>query len=372
MAGHDDDENKQALDGHDESLLEAQSHLWNLTFGFINSMSLKCAIQLGIPDVIHKHGQPITLSQLITSLNLPISKTDWLRRLLRLLVHSGLLAKTIINNNSSNYDNDDDYYLYHLTPTSSILVKEKPNNVSPFVLTMLDSALVSPWHVLSDAFKCNGVEPAFNVAHATGLWETSEELNKDFNEAMASDAKFLMDIVVSNWGDDVFGGLKSIVDVGGGSGAAAFIIAKRFPQIKCTVLDLPRVVASMSKSEMVEFVQGDMFEFIPPAHAVLLKWILHDWNDEDCVKILKRCREAINTSKEEGGRVIILDMVVNEEKEDHKHLETQLFFDMLMMVILEGKERTKQEWQKIFFDAGFSDFKIKPVLGVRSIIEVYP
>ncbi|KAK9170184.1 hypothetical protein Syun_002324 [Stephania yunnanensis] len=271
MAGHDDDENKQALDGDDESLLEAQSHLWNLTFGFINSMSLKCAIQLGIPDVIHKHGQPITLSQLITSLNLPISKTDWLRRLLRLLVHSGLLAKTIINNNSSNYDNDDDYYLYHLTPTSSILVKEKPNNVSPFVLTMLDSALVSPWHVLSDAFKCNGVEPAFNVAHATGLWETSEELNKDFNEAMASDAKFLMDIVVSNWGDDVFGGLKSIVDVGGGSGAAAFIIAKRFPQIKCTVLDLPRVVASMSKSEMVEFVQGDMFEFIPPAHAVLLK-----------------------------------------------------------------------------------------------------
>ncbi|KAK9123020.1 hypothetical protein Sjap_012622 [Stephania japonica] len=294
-----------------ESLLEAQSHLWNLTFGFINSMSLKCAIQLGIPDAIHQHGQPITLSQLIASLHLPIAKTDWLRRLLRLLVHSGLLAKT--NNTNSSAANDqqdgDDDYLYHLTPTSSILVKEKFNNVSPFVLMMLDSALVSPWHVLSDAFKRNEIEP-FKVAHTTGLWDTPEDLNKAFNQAMASDAKFLMDIVVSNWGDDVFRGLKSIVDVGGGIGAAAFIIAKSFPHIKCTVLDLPQVAASTSKSEisMVEFVGGDMFEFIPPADAVLLKWILHDWNNKDCVRILKRCKEAI-PSKEEGGRVIILDMV---------------------------------------------------------------
>jgi trans-resveratrol di-O-methyltransferase len=89
------------------------------------------------------------------------------------------------------------------------------------------------------------------------------------------------------------------------------------------------------------------------------------------VKILKRCREAI-TSNNKKGKVIIIDMVVESQKGDEKSTETQLFFDMLMMVLLPGKERNKKEWAKLFFDAGFSDYKITPVLGLRSLIEVYP
>lgn len=89
------------------------------------------------------------------------------------------------------------------------------------------------------------------------------------------------------------------------------------------------------------------------------------------MKILKQCKEAIKGR--EGGKLIIIDMVVenNKEVEGLNH-ETQLFFDMLMMILLTGKERNEKEWAKLFTDAGFSNYKINPVLGLRSLIEVYP
>ncbi|KAG8068015.1 hypothetical protein GUJ93_ZPchr0005g15101 [Zizania palustris] len=78
-----------------------------------------------------------------------------------------------------------------------------------------------------------------------------------------------------------------------------------------------------------------MFESVPPTNAIFLKWVLHDWSDEEYIKILKNCRKAI-LSKDIGGK------------------------------------RDEQEWKKIFLDAGFSGYKIVSILGFRSIIEVYP
>jgi hypothetical protein len=88
------------------------------------------------------------------------------------------------------------------------------------------------------------------------------------------------------------------------------------------------------------------------------------------VKILKQCKEAIKGP--EGGKLIIIDMVVQNNKEVEGSTETQLFFDMLMMILATGKERNEKEWAKLFTDAGFSNYKINPVLGLRSLIEVYP
>nr|GMC69058.1 trans-resveratrol di-O-methyltransferase-like [Ipomoea batatas] len=84
-----------------------------------------------------------------------------------------------------------------------------------------------------------------------------------------------------------FDGVTSLVDVGGGKGGVASAIAKCYPAMKCTVLDLPHVIGCVnggSSIENVEFVGGDMFESIPTANAVLLKCIMHNWNDEECVK----------------------------------------------------------------------------------------
>jgi hypothetical protein len=100
----------------------------------------------------------------------------------------------------------------------------------------------------------------------------------------------------------------------------------------------------------------------------LFQWVLHDWGDAECVKILKNCKRAIPS---EGGKVIIMDVVVGVGSSDQKHVETQVLFDLFIMTI-NGAERDEKEWKKIIFEAGFSSYKIIPVLGVRSIIEVYP
>ena len=89
------------------------------------------------------------------------------------------------------------------------------------------------------------------------------------------------------------------------------------------------------------------------------------------MKILKKCKEAI-PSKEKGGKLIIIDMVMDINEGDAEAVETQLFWDMLMMISLTGKQRIENEWEKLFVTAGFTQYKIRPVLGFRSFIEVYP
>ena len=69
--------------------------------------------------------------------------------------------------------------------------------------------------------------------------------------------------------------------------------------------------------------------------------ILHDWSDEECVNILKNCKEAIMSEGKEG-KAIIIDVVINQEKDEHDVTTTKLLFDALMMVLLTGKERNKK------------------------------
>ena len=98
-----------------------------------------------------------------------------------------------------------------------------------------------------------------------------------------------------------------------------------------------------------------------------MQTILHDWTDEQCIKILKRCKEAIH-GREDGGKVVIVDIVMNDGA---AMTETQLFWDIQMLCALQGKEREEHEWRRIFLEAGFTDYKISP-LGIRSLIEVFP
>ncbi|KAH7844352.1 hypothetical protein Vadar_027129 [Vaccinium darrowii] len=225
------------------------------------------------------------------------------------------------------------------------------------------------WHHLSEWFQNDDPIP-FQTAHGRTFWDHVGHEPRRFTEAMACDSRLVTSVLVKDC-KGVFDGLNSLVDVGGGTGTLAKAIADAFPKLECTVLDLPHVVADLQGSGNLKFVGGDMFEAIPTADAVLLKWILHDWSDEESVKLLKRCKEAIPSK---GGKVIIIDINVENNKKgnDEKSIETQLFWDMLMMAMVMGRERTEKEWAKIFVDAGFSNYKITPVLGLRSLIEVYP
>ena len=92
-----------------------------------------------------------------------------------------------------------------------------------------------------------------------------------FNDAMVNDARLVMSVVIDKC-KRVFEGLESLVDVGGGIETAANAIADEFPNLKCTVLDLPQVVADLQGTdENLIYLGGNMFEAIPPADGVLLK-----------------------------------------------------------------------------------------------------
>ncbi|KAF7843507.1 putative O-methyltransferase 3 [Senna tora] len=322
-------------------LLDAQIHLWNHVLSFINSMSLKSAIDLNIPDIIHKHAKPMPLPSLISSLQIHPSQSPNIHRLMRILTHSGFFSQSKEG--------------YVLTHASTLLLKDNPFSVSPFLLAMLDPVLIKPWFHVASWFK-NGEDPTtttpFGTAHGgKTLWEYARdeaELNGVFNEAMASDARVVASVVMGKC-KRVFEGLECLVDVGGGTGTVAKAIAKAFPQMECTVFDLPHVVEGQEDSGNLKFVGGDMFQDapLPPADAILLKSILHDWNDEECVKILKKCKESL-ASKGKDGKLILIEIIMKENYEkgdmdDESIMETQLYLDMLMMVMLTGKERNEKD-----------------------------
>ncbi|KAG5517485.1 hypothetical protein RHGRI_038029 [Rhododendron griersonianum] len=309
-------------------LCQAQSHIFKHAYSYANSMCLNSAVQLGIPDVIHNHKQPITLTELVSSLHLPPEKTNSLYRLLRLLVHLGFFATTKFNTNEGDLEG------YVLTPSSRLLVKSEITNFSPLVRAMVDPVMVATWQSLGDWFH-GSEKTAFETAHGVEMWEfcgQNPKFSHTFSEAMASDSTMMNHLVGEC--KAVFQGLNSLVDVGGGTGTIARIISGAFPPIKCTVLDLPHVVANLPESGNLSYVGGDMFESIPSADAVLLKWILHDWSDEDCVKILKRCKEAI-PSKDNGGKIIIMDIVMDRAGDGQDAAEAKLILDVTMMVMVQ-------------------------------------
>ncbi|KAL9325211.1 hypothetical protein ACSQ67_005856 [Phaseolus vulgaris] len=146
-----------------------------------------------------------------------------------------------------------------------------------------------------------------------------------FQEAMAADSGMLK--IALEECKHVFEGLGSLVDVGGGTGTLTRLINELFPHMKCTVFDQPQVVANMTGTENLNFVGGDIFKSIPSADAVLLKWVLHDWNDELSVKILKNCKEAIS-GKGKEGKVIIIDIAIDETSDDRELTELKMDYDL--------------------------------------------
>ncbi|KAK1302466.1 Trans-resveratrol di-O-methyltransferase [Acorus calamus] len=247
-----------------EEELQAQVLIWNHLFQFVNSMSLKSVVDLGIPDVLHRNeGRPVSLSCLASLISIPPNRTDYLRRLMRMLVFKGCFANVSKEGEEENYI---------LTPASRLLVKDKDTGVLPLLFFELDPVMQSPWQSVAKWFHSDH-PTAFAKAHGVDIFEMgrrSESVNRMINEAMACDSRLVSKALVEQH-RDAFVGVKSLVDVGGGTGSLAETIAKAFPSIKCAVLDLPHVVADAPKDVVVELVGGNMFEHVPPTDAVLLK-----------------------------------------------------------------------------------------------------
>uniref|UniRef100_A0ACD5YLC7 Uncharacterized protein n=1 Tax=Avena sativa TaxID=4498 RepID=A0ACD5YLC7_AVESA len=362
-----------------EELLQAHAELCSITFGYLKSMALECAIRFGIPNAIYRRGGAASLPDLLAALPVPESKKPYLPRLMRFLAASGIFVVDAPGTTDEHADGGATA-TYRLTPLSRLLVDDDGTgagaddrcaiDLSPFVLSQTNRYHVTAALHLPEWFESDAAaEMPFKTAHGADPWTVfsrDPKINRVFNAGMAADTRFAMSFVVSNYGD-AFDGVTSLVDVAGGTGTAARAIARAFPRIKCAVLDLPSVIDSVPADGVVEYVAGDMMSSIPKADAVFLKYVLHDWNDEDCVRILTQCRKAI---PKPGGKVIIVDMVVGSPS--NAAYEAQVLFDLLMMVMTAGKERDEREWSKIFMDAGFSHHKTRPVLGSFALIELYP
>ena len=121
----------------------------------------------------------------------------------------------------------------------------------------------------------------------------------------------------------------------------------------------------------IEFINfmSSYYTLLNHIHFLPCQLVLHLWGDEDCINILAQCKKVI-PSREAGGKVIIIDIVVDSSS--GQMFETQLLMDMAMMVYTRGRQRDENEWSSIFAKAGFSDYKIVKKLGARGVIEVYP
>ncbi|CAN1844021.1 Probable O-methyltransferase 3 [Linum perenne] len=245
----------------EDDQLQAQAHIFYHSFSYIVSMSMKCAVELGIPDLINRRSPegPTSLSTLVSDLKLDPSKYDAVRRLMRLLVHVGFFGLQ-----------EEECYI--ATPSTKLLI-------TPHLLLNLDPKVLATWTSFSGWFRGGGnadVVPLFEAVNGTPAWEylaQNPELKNMFYLATDQDSRLIAGGLVSKC-KEVFEGVETIVDVGGGNGIMAVAIAKAFPNIECTVLDLPHVVAAAEEGGSVnnlKYVGGNMFEKVPPADAVLLK-----------------------------------------------------------------------------------------------------
>ena len=162
---------------------------------------------------------------------------------------------------------------------------------------------------------------------------------------------------------------KRIMDVGGGHGMMAMMIARAAPESSITVFDQPHVVegarqrlAAAGLAGKVETVGGSFFEKVPgPVDLIVLKWILHDWDDEKSKRILDNCRAALAP----GGRVLVCEMLIGPGPDS---IPTKIV-DLELMAATGGRERTEAEYAELFRGAGLKLDKVGETFTLVRLLE---
>ncbi|XP_047319566.1 acetylserotonin O-methyltransferase-like [Impatiens glandulifera] len=334
---------------------------------------VRCAIDLGIPDILeNQDGRPMSLSDL--SSNIGCSPST-LHRIMRFLVNRRIFhhhEKSTIDQKSTSSNSNG----YVKTALSSLLTKNGDKSMAAFVVLHTSPSMLAPWLGLSKRVLTDCKSHAFEAANGKDIWsyaEANSEHNKLLNDAMACDSRLVVPAVIDGC-SELFLGLESVVDVGGGNGTTMRLLVEAFPWIRGIVFDLPHVIAHAKEEYHVglDYIAGDMFHAIPKADSVFIKWVLHDWGDEECIKILKNCKDAIPKDK---GKVIIVEAVISEEDErkSESFEYVKLMLDMVMMAETEtGKQRTSKEWEHVLDQAGFSHHTFHSIQAVQSVIVAYP
>ena len=325
------------------------AQLMEMIFGFALARSIAVAAQFGIADLL-KDG-PKSADELAQTIG---AHPRSLYRMLRALAGAGVFEEEADGR-------------FSLTPLSELLRSDAPESLRAFATFIANDVNFETWAQLPYSIQ-NG-RPAFE--HKFGMpWFPWIEQNpaqaKIFNDAMTSMSLGSGAAVVSAYD---FSGITKLVDVGGGHGQLLAAILEKYPQMKGVLYDAPSVIAGAKEvlaergiADRCETVVGDFFQSAPAGgDAYILKHIIHDWSDEECVTILGHCHAGMTP----GGKVLIVEMVLPERNLPG----VSKFLDLEMLLFLSGRERTEAEYRDLLARAGFELTRIVPTPSPYSVIE---
>lgn len=189
------------------------------------------------------------------------------------------------------------------------------------------------------------------------------------NEAMASMTRSAIPEILAAHD---FGDIRALMDVGGGTGELLGAVLKKHPAMRGIVFDLPHCAEGARKhlsdagvSDRCGFIAGSFFDPLPPgAEAIMMKSIIHDWNDERCVRILHNCRRVV----QRGARLIVIDRVMPEKPGPNASNLSVVMSDLNMLSGIGGCERTEGEFRDLLAKGGFRMECVAPA-GRYCVIE---
>jgi hypothetical protein len=321
-----------------------------LVLGFAASQAIAVAAKLGIADLVAE--APKTLEELAGTTK---AHAPSLRRLLLMLASIGIFA-------------EDAGGRFRHTPLSETLRTNYPQSLRNWAVLWGARWVWGPWGDLDHSVHTG--KPAFDRVHGTSFFDYLTSHSDDaatFNAAMT--ALPLAEILAAY----DFSRFERIVDVGGGQGALLHEILSAHPKLRGILADLPTVVAGAAAlrtgpiAERCEIVGIDFFKAVPQgADAYVMKGIIHDWDDESALKILKSCRRAIR----DDGKLLVMDNVLKPANEPDPNLGR--FIDLGMLIVVTGRERTEAEFAALLRAGGFALTRVIPTTGYVSIIESEP
>ncbi|GMI88847.1 caffeate O-methyltransferase 1, O-methyltransferase 1, O-methyltransferase 3 [Hibiscus trionum] len=336
---------------HDEADILQAMHLASISS---LPFALKVAVDLGLLEIISKAHTPsrmLSAAEIVSQL--PANNPDApsiVDRILRLLATHSILTCNQITGQDGQTQRS-----YGLSSVGKYFLQNEDGiSFAPLQRINLEKYIIECWKFLKDVvleggFSC---EKAFGK-HLFQLLATDDEMSKTFNRAMSVYTDLVMNKVLETYKG--FEGVSQVVDVGGGMGTNLKLIVSKYPQIKGINYDLPQVIKDALPFPGVEHLAGDMFTQIPKAQVIFMKSMLHDWGDELCLKLLKVCYDALP----ENGKIVLVESIIPEVPETDIITKTIFQRDVALFHILPGaKERSKQEFETLAKQAGFSSLEV--------------
>lgn len=309
-----------------ENMVDAHVQLANMSRWYVVSRAIHTVAKLGLAN--HMSTGFTSVDDLARATE---TKPELLDRLLRFLSDYQIFR---VQNGS-----------YALTDLSKPLRDDDPRSMRA-VLCMVDDGW---WQAFSQMDTCLKTgNSAFFDQHGDDFFSfisKSPEKQKNFDQGMAKLSTFDDDAVSKAYNFDVF---TNLTDLGAGRGGLVKSIAKRYPDLNVMLFDSPSVIQQLKPTDFpgnVTLQSGDFFSAIPKSKAYIFKGVLHDFNDEAMLGILKNCAKQIP----EDATLFIAEQVMPENNQPHPNKT----MDIVMMVLLGGRQRTLVEWQECIEPSGF-------------------